>query len=695
MSTTDLAEAVVEFAAGSEANWNNFALPIPSNVVIFTTDTQKFKRGDGEHRFTDLPDGPSIAGIANSEETVLNVLSTLIPADNDSIIVIDSEIYKASTTKLTTIMARISAIANTDTIQDANMDTIVSQSNMVDQSVAVAPDGALAIITNHKMSPGILAEGLIVSQDEPPVFIESYGIFSDKACTIPVDTFNYSSTYYAKVVGQHDTVDVDELSFTLTEESDWVDTVHLGRGLFKINVAKPPTGGPLVMTATVTYNADTVSAEKTITLSAYVPLICALYGGIKADTFSGATVDTNGNIFVVGVNSSDISAIGTGTVVKFDSNLNIVAAKYCTSVVNTNGWKDVVIDADGNVICVGTLDPATTGNLARGAITKFDNNLNLIANKYYSNERLGYLFDVVIDTTGNIFCCGSLDTGGVVLKLDGSLNLLSQKVICDPGTVLTGMAIDSSGNIICAGKSKLSGVSSYDAFVVKLDSSLNLIVGQRGGNGTYSELFYDVAIDSNGNIFCLGQTYSEGAGATTNPVLLIVKFDADLTPLVKKRYGGSLGDWGFAIEIDNSNNVLCVGYTYSEGAGSTDGLVVKFDNNLNKLAGKTFGGTNTDIGYGITLDNSGDIICVGSVASTGAGLTDGFVVKFPNNLPSGSFVSDNGLLTFSDSSFAVIDSIISFASFATAPVTADGVITDNTAAVLTSNLTSTRFEIAL
>ncbi len=43
-----------EFAAGSQANWNNFELTIPNNAIVCTTDMQIFKRGNSIHRFSEL-----------------------------------------------------------------------------------------------------------------------------------------------------------------------------------------------------------------------------------------------------------------------------------------------------------------------------------------------------------------------------------------------------------------------------------------------------------------------------------------------------------------------------------------------------------------------------------------------------------------------------------------------------------------
>ncbi len=658
MPTFDLAEAMVEFAAGSEANWNNFTLPIPSNVVIFTTDSKKFKRGDGVHRFSELQEGPSIEGIASGEETVVNVLTTLLPTDNDAIVVIDSEIYKPSTTKLNDIIGRIFAIANKDAIQDANIATAVSQSSLINSATTAADDGKLAVISNHKMSAGALITGLSPVITTSPIYIRSFGIFSDKACTIPADTFDYSSTYYAKVHGMHNAADVDSLTFTLTEESDWVDTVHLGRGLFKINVARPPTGGPLVMTATVTYNADTVSSSKTVTLNAYVPIFAAVYGGSASDVFYSVTTDSSNNIICVGSTASE-GAGGDALVVKFDSSLNVVARKrYGGS--SSDQFQAVVTDGSGNIICVGST--ASEGAGGDALIIKFDSSLAILARKRYGAAGIDNFQAVTVDSQDNIICAGQQLSGvgggdAMVIKFDSQLNKLAGKRYGGSAAdIFQGVATDSADNIICAGYTLSEGAGNYDALVIKFDSSLNILAKKCYG-GVSLEYFNAVTTDSSDNIICAGYTTSEGAGGDA----LVVKFDSSLNIVAKKRYGGSGSDQFQAVTTDSSGNIVCVGYD-SEGTNG-DALVVKFDSSLNIVAKKRYGGISNDTFYGVATDSSGNIICAGNTSSEGAGGTDALVLKLLATIPAGTFTGTvlTGL-TLADSNLTLADSVLTLAN---------------------------------
>ena len=45
------------------------------------------------------------------------------------------------------------------------------------------------------------------------------------------------------------------------------------------------------------------------------------------------------------------------------------------------------------------------------------------------------------------------------------------------------------------------------------------------------------------------------------------------------------------VTVDSSGNVYAVGNTSSEGLGTYEAFIIKFDSSLNKLAGKRYGGS--------------------------------------------------------------------------------------------------------
>ena len=200
-------------------------------------------------------------------------------------------------------------------------------------------------------------------------------------------------------------------------------------------------------------------------------------------------------------------------------------------------------------------------------------------------------------------------------------------------------AIDTAGNIICIGHVKSEGSDTKYPLVVKYDTNLNVL---------FKKMYYDINLDefrgvttdSSGNIICIGWTVSE---ETDSDVAVVVKFDTNLNIIAKRIYGDSGGDWFNGVATDSSGNVICVGHTTpgsTSGAGSYDALVVKFDTNLNIIAKRIYSdsGDSGDEFDQVTTDSNDNVICVGWTDSEGAGSSeypnrvDALIVKYDSDL---------------------------------------------------------------
>lgn len=134
---------------------------------------------------------------------------------------------------------------------------------------------------------------------------------------------------------------------------------------------------------------------------------------------------------------------------------------------------------------------------------------------------------------------------------------------------------------------------------------------------------YDVVLDSSGNVYVSGTTMSYGAGYDN---ICLLKFNS--TGLKwNYTWGGSNQEFGFGLTIDPLGKINVVGETYSYGAGSTDICLVKF-NSTGVECNYTWGGSDSDVGRDVILDSSGNIYVSGSTMSYGAGYNDICLVKF-------------------------------------------------------------------
>ena len=204
--------------------------------------------------------------------------------------------------------------------------------------------------------------------------------------------------------------------------------------------------------------------------------------------------------------------------------------------------------------------------------------------------------------------------------------------------------------------------SSQDAFVAKVSADGSSLVYAGYVGGVSSERARGIAVDSSGNAYIAGDTFSSdfpvtvGPDLTSNGVLdaFVAKVSADGSSLVYAGYVGGLGaDRARGIAVDSSGNAYIAGETGSSnfpvtvgpdltfGGGSRDAFVAKVSADGSSLVYAGYiGGLGTDIAEGIAVDSSGNAYIAGGTDSSddsfpvtvGPGLTsneeeDAFVAK--------------------------------------------------------------------
>ena len=190
--------------------------------------------------------------------------------------------------------------------------------------------------------------------------------------------------------------------------------------------------------------------------------------------------------------------------------------------------------------------------------------------------------------------------------------------------IFFGVAVDSSDNIICVGWTGSDGAGSSDGLIAKYNSS-GTLQWDRTLGGTGADVFYGVTVDSSDNIICAGYTTSDGAGSND---CFIAKYNSSGTLQWDRTLGGTGFDRFEAVTVDSSDNYICVGYTNSDGAGNYDALIAKYNSSGTLQWDRTLGGTGSDYFDSVTVDSSDNIICAGMCISGSAGSFDGFIAKY-------------------------------------------------------------------
>ena len=230
------------------------------------------------------------------------------------------------------------------------------------------------------------------------------------------------------------------------------------------------------------------------------------------------------------------------------------------------------------------------------------------------------------------------------------------------------VAVDSSNNIIASGYTSSDGAGSNDALVAKYDASGSTVWSKTLG-GTSYDFYYSVCLDSSDNIYTAGTSNRTTVGNDG----LLSKYNSSGTLLWSVFFGGSATDQFHGVTVDSANNVIVVGNSFSNGFGSSDVIIVKYNSSGTLLWNVNVGGSGPDYGRSVAVDSSDNIIAVGFSNTNSAGSFDLFITKISS---SGAMVWNKNLGgSFSDRAFSVAvdssDNIIAVGLAATGSSLAD------------------------
>ncbi|MCD4747678.1 MAG: SBBP repeat-containing protein [Bacteroidales bacterium] len=156
--------------------------------------------------------------------------------------------------------------------------------------------------------------------------------------------------------------------------------------------------------------------------------------------------------------------------------------------------------------------------------------------------------------------------------------------------------------------------------------------------GSDSEFSKSIALDNLGNVYITGETYSIDYPTSGSPYdnshngerdIFVSKLSSDLSMLLASTFiGGSNSEYGSSVTINGSDNIFITGETSSSDYpisdlpydnshnGERDVFVSKLDSDLSTLLASTFiGGSHSDIGLSIAINDSGNIYITGETWS--------------------------------------------------------------------------------
>lgn len=241
----------------------------------------------------------------------------------------------------------------------------------------------------------------------------------------------------------------------------------------------------------------------------------------------------------------------------------------------------------------------------------------------------GFLFLIICSISLNLFS-QSLEW---VNTIGGNERDVSNAILIlkDQSTIQIGTFMDTVSVSTTDGLHEYESMGWKSVFIQKINPDGSLVwFKQLGGSSAYSNA---ACLDKDENILITGYfsgsvDFDPGIGVfelntiVGNSDYYILKLDVNGDFIWAKSFGGNSFDYGYDIATDSAGNVYTTGFfeesvdfsgtgDFQTSNGADDIFIHKLDVNGNYMWAKTLGGSSIDIGYGLDVDESGNIFVAG------------------------------------------------------------------------------------
>jgi len=303
---------------------------------------------------------------------------------------------------------------------------------------------------------------------------------------------------------------------------------------------------------------------------------------------------------------------------------------------------ELVETSDGGYALAGTLRTAENFDFW---LVKTDAYGNIMWSQTYGGPNIDQALAMVQTSDGGYALAGYTESFGSgsydcwLIKMDADGNMIWNKTYGGEGGEVGSSLVETSDGGYALGGQITSGGEGFDFFLIKTDEFGNMEWNQTYG-GTIWDQAYSLVETSDGGYALAGRTNSFGAGSYD---CWLVKIDANGNMQWNQTYGGERWDEAYSLVESPDGGFALAGRTNSFGAGNYDFWLVKTDAIGNMVWNQTYGGTENDCAYSLTMTSDGGFALAGKTKSFGAGEYDdillvktdefGIIPEFPSWTP--------------------------------------------------------------
>ncbi len=297
------------------------------------------------------------------------------------------------------------------------------------------------------------------------------------------------------------------------------------------------------------------------------------------DAGEGIAVDAQGNVYVIGKNSSGLCTI------KYSSAGDVL---WIESPANEMTPVDLVIDESANIYITG-YRPSAGYNSPLDYITiKYNSSGVQQWVKTYNGpgDDDDFPSSVSVDEIGNVYVTGTsvgVGPGYDYATIKYSSSGLEEWVARYNGpandqAAAYSLAVNSPGDVYVTGYT-ISGTSSQFATVKYNSQGIQQWEALYSGPDSIDNISRDIALDSAGNVYVTGTSWGNGS----NTDYITIKYSPNGVEQWVQRYDGSYNDQAYFISLDKNNNVYVAGQSFSTNpnGNTTDFVTIKYSENNN------------------------------------------------------------------------------------------------------------------
>jgi len=359
------------------------------------------------------------------------------------------------------------------------------------------------------------------------------------------------------------------------------------------------------------------------------------FGGVHSDVGHSVQQTSDDGYIIAGKTGSFSGGVSDVWLIKTDSNGN----EMWNRTFGGDDWdegRSVQQTSDDGYIILGRTNSYSKGDMENIWLIKTDSNGNEMWNRTFGGGNMDWGFSAKQTNDGGYIIVGETWSWSVsedladawLIKTDSNGNEMWNRTFGGSGGD-GGFSVqqtnDDNGYIIVGSTSSFSA-GWIDVWLIKTDSNGNEI-----WNRTFAVLENDVG-------WSVQQTSDRGyiiTGFTGESHdiygdVLLIKTDEDGNKLWVKTFGGKDGDAGYFVKQTSDGGYIITGLTYSFGSGNYDSdlWLIKTDSNGNLIWDKTYGGNYLEAGYSVkqTKDDNGYIV-VGDTYSLGLGINDVWLIR--------------------------------------------------------------------